>query len=450
MFYDRLAEQGGDDAKLRRKRASANHRVGSIQQYLGQFDQAEAAYLRALDIYGDLKGQDRPNADLVTETAKIHNELGRLYRTTARPDTGFAAHMKALSLIEEAATESAGTFEARFELARTHYNLGSEIWRDLDMVPPGPPPGSPRGTAGHQGPGPGRLRPPPNRSGDGPLRPPPRRHGPGGQAGQARDGRPRAPGAQRPNRQHYLEKAIALLDKLIAESPSDPACRRLLALCYRDRLPGIPLDQNADPLKDAARILEELVDEYPDVSDFRFDLAQTYALWDVRILPSDFHVTAEKDLGKALEILEHLVVEHPHVPSYLMARIHVLHKLADILRRSDRLGLAKTTIEKALVYQKSLSHRFPGNSSYAQWTVVIQNSLARLLRDLGRLTEAEQLLEDSLGILDPLMETEPLPGQIRGLLIECYMEKRDLFHRMGKEDAARAMFDKAQELRHDR
>ncbi len=440
VFYDRLAEQGGDDAKLRQKRASANHRVGTIQQYLGQFEQAEAAYLRALDIFGD-QG---------TETAKIYNELGRLYRTTTRPDEGFAAHRKALSLLEKSATEADRTFETRFELARTFYYLGSEISRDLDMVPPGPPPGSPRGGPGQRGPGPGRFRPPPSPSGDRSFRPPPRRNGPGKQAGPAREGRPRAPADQRPDRKQCLDKAIALLDDLIAESPSDPACRHLLGLCYRDRSRGIPLDQSADPLKDAVRILEELVDEYPDLSDFRFELAKTYALWDVRRLPHELHATAEVDLEKALDILEHLVIEHPHVPSYLMARVHALHKLGDILRRTDRLDLARTTIEKALVYQKSLSDRFPGNSSYEQWTVVIQNSLARLLRDLNRFADAERLLEESLGILGPLMAAEPLPDQIRGLLIECYMEKRDLYHLMGDENSAREMFDKAQELRRNR
>ena len=50
-FYDRLAAQGGDDARLRRKVAEANRRVGDIRQRLGQYEESKAAYLRAIELY---------------------------------------------------------------------------------------------------------------------------------------------------------------------------------------------------------------------------------------------------------------------------------------------------------------------------------------------------------------------------------------------------------------
>ncbi len=422
VFYDRLAEQGGDDKKLRQKRASANHRVGTIQHYLGQFEQAEAAYLRALAIYEELEEQTPRNEELETEIARIYNELGRLYRTTSRPEEGFAALMKSLALLEDVASRTTQPMEARYELARTYHSLGSVSWRDLGPAPPGPQSGRPPVGPGQHAPGQREFRPPP-------------RHRRGEDVGQ------------KPDRQRYLDKAIALLADLIDESPSDPACRHLLGLCYRDRFPGMPLGKGVEQLEDAARILEELVDEFPDVADFRFDLAETYAIWDVRRLPFDLHARAEEDLEKGIDIMEVLVIEHPHVPSYLMSRIHILHKLADIMRRADRIDLAETNLEKALRYQRSLSGRFPDNSSYKLWTAVIQNSLARLQRDLDRLADARRLLKDSIEILVPLMEGESNPAHIRGLLIESYMENADVLHRLGDKESARATVDKAQELR---
>ncbi len=53
-FYDRLADQGGDDARLHRKVAEANRRVGDIRQRLGQYAESKAAYLRAIDLYARL------------------------------------------------------------------------------------------------------------------------------------------------------------------------------------------------------------------------------------------------------------------------------------------------------------------------------------------------------------------------------------------------------------
>ena len=47
-FYDRLAQQTGNDDRLRARTAEANRRVGAIRQRLGQLDEAVKAYQRAI------------------------------------------------------------------------------------------------------------------------------------------------------------------------------------------------------------------------------------------------------------------------------------------------------------------------------------------------------------------------------------------------------------------
>ena len=66
-FYDRLADQGGDDARLRRKVAEANRRVGDIRQRLGQYAESKAAYLRAIDVYDRLAKSTPQEAGLRAE-----------------------------------------------------------------------------------------------------------------------------------------------------------------------------------------------------------------------------------------------------------------------------------------------------------------------------------------------------------------------------------------------
>ncbi|MCR4412443.1 MAG: serine/threonine protein kinase, partial [Thermoguttaceae bacterium] len=78
VFYDRLAKQGGNDARLRRKIAEANRRVGDIRQRLGHYGEAKAAYLRAIELYKQLARDAGGDTELTLEIARILNELGNV------------------------------------------------------------------------------------------------------------------------------------------------------------------------------------------------------------------------------------------------------------------------------------------------------------------------------------------------------------------------------------
>ena len=159
-FYDRLAAQGGDDAKLRRKVAEANRRVGDIRQRLGHYEESKAAYLRAIDLYKQLAEAPGENTDLRTEIARIQNELGNVYWAMNEMEAGHASYLDAFATLNAAAAESSASPQYQYELARTHYYLGKGPGRE-----PGPPPFALGGRRGPR-PGPadfdnpqGRLRP---------------------------------------------------------------------------------------------------------------------------------------------------------------------------------------------------------------------------------------------------------------------------------------------------
>ena len=81
------------------------------------------------------------------------------------------------------------------------------------------------------------------------------------------------------------------------EDPKNPAIRYLLAQCYREEAGSEfgPLP----PIDKAQELLKALVHDYPQVADYRFELADTCAMLDVRDLPPDDFPQAERRLRAA-------------------------------------------------------------------------------------------------------------------------------------------------------
>jgi len=461
-FYDRLAAQSGGDARLRRKVAEANRRVGDIRQRLGHYEESKAAYLRAIEAYRRLVDSSGEDAELRTEIARIQNELGNVYWAMGEPGAGRASYADALATLKADSSEASASPQSRYELARTYYFLGKGP--GLSAGPPPPAPGGP--------PAPGRRRGPrggPPGFAKGPPGPPPGPRGPEkDQAGPAHAPPDPAPGPHAPlpgppprfpvfgpdPGEESLQKAIALLERLVAEHPTVPDYRHLLALCYREVFPrwfGRDPDRPAEAANKATRILQELVKEYPDVPDYRHDLCKTYAMLEAwrAFAPGVADPPQRQMLDKALEISEELVAEHPNVPDYAVSQIHIRLGLAGMLRKTDPPG-AETHLRKALVLQSSLVRRFPRTSSYKFGMALIHDSLGGLLQQRGRLPEARSMFEASIASLKELLENDPKAQPLRGLLAYRYMSLADLLRGMGEKKAADDAIREAQDLRPDR
>ena len=125
-FYDQFAQQNQADVKLQKETARAYRRVGDIRERLGQYDRAETAYRRALEMFQALGKGSPDDAECLTSVAAIHNELGTLSRNTGRFPEAVAAHQQSLEILRGASAKMAALPETRFELART-YSFLSEV-----------------------------------------------------------------------------------------------------------------------------------------------------------------------------------------------------------------------------------------------------------------------------------------------------------------------------------
>jgi tetratricopeptide (TPR) repeat protein len=315
VFYDRLAEQAGDDFPVMLEAAIASRRVGDIRQRLGQLEQAEREYLAAIEKLTALSSRPDSQLRVRTELARAHNELGSVRSARLEAQQAYGSHRKALSVIETSQPGDQLPEEYRYELARTYYFLANKH------------PGAPT-----------------NR----------------------RDAAAAPPGPHRYSSAACRKAAIGILEGLARDYPEAADYRFLLALCHRPS--GSGPDPAGSPIGERGRgraieILEGLKAEYPGVVDYRYELTVTYAWIHVGLFPwqepSAHPSEAEQSLAKALDESQWLVDHHPAVPHYAASQALILAKLGTVCWRTGRLPEAEDFLHKALDTQSTVIAKFP-------------------------------------------------------------------------------------------
>lgn len=394
-FYERLARQSDGDPGLLLKCAQARQRVGDIYQRLGKYRSAIDSYRLAMADYEKLASPDQDDSSGLPALVRagLLNGVGACELMLARQKESRSSHQAAMDLLDTLPSELQQRPEVRFEKARTYSLLArrlkpgesvSSLWLDEPV----------QGIGRHGG-----LPMEPNRPGrrDQPLHPVPEpRHESSTRdtfaAGHAED------------RRAHLAGAISLLEELLSEEPDVARYRFLLALCLRESTQS--RDGRMTPeLNRACRLLESLVEQYPDRPAYRLALADSYA--HVEVIPErlrpDVAERAEASLAMAAEHAQLLVEEHPTVPAYSISLIHISSRLAGIKESLARdafgqqyrslISDAERNLRTAIELQESLVRREPDVATFHLWVARFRNSLARVLRQQGRLDESRQMLE---------------------------------------------------------
>ncbi len=362
-FYDRLAEQSSDNKRFRRKAAQANRRVGDIRQHLGQFDEAVAAYGRALDIYQALDETDDAT-DFAREQANIYNELGFAYPMLGQPEVAQQSHLKAMEILESVLSDNSAP-EVRYELAKTYYRLArADRW---DMVPrtdsPGPPhdprdwdaePRHPFSPPRPRHPGPPRDRLPPPRQPDGP-------HSlPGWDPAQDSVGDFGEDTAQQ--QEAYLEKAVNLLEEMAGRPSCEPDHAAFLACVHHAlgtlQMKSDRLDDAVGNYRNAVSVQSDLVSRFPENASYSIVLG-----WLQQPLANGLR--EQGDLNEARRLLESsrdiLELEWAADPDTFYLRglvVQAYFSLADVLSQLGEEELADQASRQAGEYSRQ-THRLP-------------------------------------------------------------------------------------------
>jgi hypothetical protein len=246
--------------------------------------------------------------------------------------------------------------------------------------------------------------------------------------------------------------AIGLLDPLIKSDPRNPAYRYLLAQCYREQ--ADPRAASSSEVDKAEQLLTALVKEHPDVADYHFALADTYAMSDIRSLsPKDFP-HAEKNLRAALDQSTALVDRNPYATDYAALHVHILHKLAGILRQSppERAGSPTTVDEIGRLYQEavrrqaSLVQRFPGNLGYLFWLGKIRMSLGEFWLERHNPQEARKVFETAIADVTPAYTGKIATGLLGDVLRSLYDRLGESLQDLGDEPGSRTAHEKARKI----
>ncbi len=320
-FYDDLAQRGrkGMEKDVVLESAAALQRVGLIYLRLGQFSKSQASYAEAnkrLGRYYDAF----PSNDLRLEQARILNGQGNTFWTDRRYDQARRNHHKALGLIYEILPAPEDDYQVHFELARTLY------------------------LCGRQGRGLG-----------------------GGVMRQVVDVNEEVTFMG----QGFVARAVSILEPLVGRYPDNLEMRHLLALCYRehaDRSIDVSGELADESLKQAIRILEELVAAAPDDPKFRFALCTTLQ-WcspGAQSSPSACDVVAGR-IQRSAEIAQQLRTQRPDEWIYAASHVEALIKLANVLNRAGRLEAALEVSQQAIDSSTELSATYQNCEIFQLW-----------------------------------------------------------------------------------
>ena len=398
-FYDRLAQQTGNGGQLRAETAEANRRVGAIRQRLGQFDEAVKAYRQAIALYGELRAGSPANPARKLEVAQIENELGRLYASRRRADEAREAHLAALALVQADGALPSAPAAMRFELARTCYFLGTQE-RPLPAADP------------RQGIGPAQI-----------------------------------PAEQRDS----LAKAVALLKTLPASPADNPEYQHLLALCYLEGA-AVEADRRLEAKGGAERaieILEGVVQAFPGIPDYAYDLSEAYARIHIPRppIPPETQPAIEGRLGKSQALLEKLVAQHPDIPDFVAAEARTCEKLGSFQRQMERWADAEQNFRKAIAIQAPLVKQFPDAPYYGLWMATFRIALADALIRRNQPGEARTELEETISALLRQRDQRPDILPPHELLALGYSKLAIALRQAGEEGRADEAARKAEQER---
>jgi serine/threonine-protein kinase len=199
--------------------------------------------------------------------------------------------------------------------------------------------------------------------------------------------------------EHY-GRAAALLRPLAEAYPEVPEYRRDLAECH---LSASYCQRNQPRLAEqdvlqAVALQERLAEQYPHERAYRQELARSYN--ELVILWSDHRNQPRKAVGpseKALALRRQLVRQAPGTPDYEAELSQSLHNAGWLLQQSDKRGEAANYYQEAAALRELLVFDHPDNPQYRQF-------LGRTLRNLGSLWRQAGRHQDAVGILGRVLD----------------------------------------------
>lgn len=385
-FYDKFATNNFDNQDLQAESARAFRRVANIYQLLGEIDRSFDAYKKSIELYNKVL-VDSPDAkESLIALVQTKNELSRAYRRDHNLPEAIAQNQNAIQLLNDVPVEQLDN-RLKLELAKTFNSIGSSlainavIFDSLEesRLPKNGTPGFHRHADGHRPPTWTKLYLETYRF----RRPPPRK-------GQDLTKRPNAnrPNANRPN-SNRPKDGPGFPPRGAGRSRNHDALLRTLR-------------RSKEGADRAITILDQLIADEPDNADYRSARAECYGClaWS-KVEPDQ--ETALKMRSLAIAELESLISESPNHSNYRY-RLALAYSLSN---PSDSPDNRKLMLESSIKIANDLKTQFPKVLDYHYLFISVQNTLAANFVSAGNLDEALSAFQSSKDTFESILQLNP-------------------------------------------
>ena len=406
-YYRDFAGPDDGDPTLRQDRGRANLRLGDVLRKLGRHDESRAAYAESIAILDRLatdEPADPAHRDYLAEaTYRLGTERAILGQT-ADHDAAMRLFQQAVSLQEALLTQSSTTAR-KVALGRT---LGAMAEQSRIMSRADDSEAAYRRAVS-------LLE---QAATDDPVSIPPQQElgvvldG----LGMLLKDRGRREEALKSTHQ-----AVDVFEKLVAEAPTQPNPREGLAKVYNTlglllREEGTSAESEAVLTKEVA-LNRRLADDYPTRPEYRRTLARS--LINLGILYQETRRTREADTAytEALKLNEKLAAEAPEVRRYARDQARCLNNLAEL--KAARAGESEPLFRQALKINQTLVAAAPGIAEHKIAEAGVLQNLGNWLAARDRRAEGIEMLRQSVTCFETLAAADPTNPAIRRGLSRC-------------------------------
>jgi tetratricopeptide (TPR) repeat protein len=251
-------------------------------------------------------------------------------------------------------------------------------------------------------------------------------------------------------RRRVLEDALRFYQQFLEQRGTDPVVRQQTARASR-RLGDIRrlLGRHAQAAGDYRRAIdlqERLTADFPDVPDYRQDLADSLTNWGLLLEERNQPRPAEAAHRRALAVRKQLTEDFPTRTACRKELADSHNNLGTLFLDRDQYDKAEPHLTGALAIQKKLVKEFPREVVYRIGVARTYNNLGQLLRIRKRLPEAERAFRRAIDLEAALAAASPDLADHRFDLANSYNNLGLVLGNAGQIKKAAAAYRKAIEL----
>jgi tetratricopeptide (TPR) repeat protein len=427
-FYQSFLQTQKEDPVLRAETGRAQRRVGDIQQQLGAYAEAEAAYRGAIDSFRELAAKSPERAEYREHEALTGHQLAVVLQATGRPQQAEELTRQALAVQAKLAKDFPQVAQYRRDLASTHHNLGMILQLRNELGPADQAYGQAQDllsklTADHPEVEDYQQELARTFSNRGALM-----H----VAGKPREA------------EKLFRKGIEIQKLLVSNSAGNPDYEAELGRSHRNLAVLLQLNHrfvdSEKSYQEAGAIFSKLADRFPAVPDHRHELATNCTNLSQLLQNTNHLAEALKECQNATDLLERLAQEVPGTPIYRQELARSLDRSAVLLVSARRQPEAKKAWMQAIDMQQALSHEFPDAPTYRQELARSHGNLAILEAQLGRLAQAEEQNQQAIALLADLAQRHAAVPAYREELIVYQKNLANLFTALDRKQDAERMW----------